>query len=170
MIDSIATINLMPMGVMRDLRLEVDDHYGRFYAMDNRLVLVLEVMKDVEVKIVSYPEATYKIDIIVIDVPPHYGMLLSRQWIGLVGGSIQLDFSYATVPVNGKQIRIKREPRSPHIIECLKNQPMINICDTEVGNFTIQITKSKLQNNCQIIDHTMKHHADIWKFFDGACS
>lgn len=78
MIDIGATINVMPLGVMKELGLEVDDNYGTCYAMDNRSVPVVGVLKDLEIKIASYREDTYKIDITVIDVPPSYGMLLSR--------------------------------------------------------------------------------------------
>lgn len=117
MIDSGATINVMPVGFMKELGMGTHTTFGKCYAMDNRSVLVVGVMKDVEFKLVACPEASYKIDITVVDVPPNYGMLLSRQWLNLIGGHVQLDLSYATIPVNGHEVRIEREPRSLYIIE-----------------------------------------------------
>ena len=49
------------------------------YAMDNREVPVVEMINGMEVKIAAFHEATYKIDVVVVDAQPHYGMLLSRQ-------------------------------------------------------------------------------------------
>ena len=37
-------------------------------------------------------------DILVIDVPDKWGVLLFRKWGATLGGSIQMDWNYATVP------------------------------------------------------------------------
>lgn len=78
MIDSRAAASVMPYWVMQELVLSVSTLYGKCYAMDNREVPLVGTMKDVEVKIAAFPEATYKMDVIVTDIKPHYGMLLSR--------------------------------------------------------------------------------------------
>jgi len=44
-------------------------------------------------------------DIVVADVPPKFGMLLSRGWIKRLGGTLQNDLSYATVPIFGGESR-----------------------------------------------------------------
>lgn len=106
MIYSKAAANVMPYGVMKELGLSVSTLYGKCYAMDNREVLVVGTIKDVEIKIAAFPEATYKVDVIVIDTKPHYGMLLSRQWVAIVGGNVQLDLSYATIPINGSLVKL----------------------------------------------------------------
>lgn len=56
--------------------------------MDNRSILVIGILKDLKVKLANFLEATYKVDITVVDVPPNYGMLLSRQCIVIVGGNV----------------------------------------------------------------------------------
>ena len=40
-------------------------------------------------------------DIVVADIPPKFGMLLSRTWAKKVGGSLQMDLTYATIPMFG---------------------------------------------------------------------
>lgn len=117
MIDSGAAANVMPYGVMKELGLSVTTVYGKCYAMDNREVPIIGTMKDVEVKIAAFPEATYKMDVIVTDTKPHYGMLLSRQWAAAVWGNVQLDLSYATIPIGGNQVKLHREPWAPKVIE-----------------------------------------------------
>jgi len=71
MIDSGVAMNIMPIAVMKELGMWVDTTYGQCYAMDNRSIPVVGIMKDVEIKLASHPEATYNIDITVVDIPPY---------------------------------------------------------------------------------------------------
>ena len=49
-------------------------------------------------------------DVVVVDLPPVYGMLLSRRWSAGLGGQLQMDLSYATIPnSDGAMVRIYRE-------------------------------------------------------------
>jgi hypothetical protein len=36
---------------------------------------------------------------VVIDIPNSWGMLLSRKFTAHLGGSLQMDLSYATIPI-----------------------------------------------------------------------
>ena len=50
-------------------------------------------------------------DVVVIDLPLAYGMLLSRKWAAGLGGYLMMDLSYLCVPnSDGALIRINREP------------------------------------------------------------
>ena len=40
-------------------------------------------------------------DVVVTDITPKFGMLLSRYWAKKVGGTLQMDLTYATIPVFG---------------------------------------------------------------------
>ena len=60
-------------------------------------------------------------DIVVADVPHRFGMLLSRSWIKMLGGTLQMDLTYAIVPVfGGEQRRIYREVQLAYIISHIK--------------------------------------------------
>ena len=48
-------------------------------------------------------------DIVVADIPPNYGMLISRSWGAKLQGSLQLDMSYASIIVFGKPSKLYRE-------------------------------------------------------------
>ena len=39
-------------------------------------------------------------DVVVIDVPDNWGLLLSRKWATTLGGYIQMDWTYATIPTS----------------------------------------------------------------------
>lgn len=50
-------------------------------------------------------------DIVVLDVLDPWGMLLSRKCVASLGGSIQMDLSYATIPAcESTYVTLYREP------------------------------------------------------------
>jgi len=55
-------------------------------------------------------------DIVVADIPPKYVMLLSLSWGAKLQGSLQLDMSYATIPLFGQQRRLYRETLMKYMV------------------------------------------------------
>ena len=55
------------------------------------------------------PEKSLVMDVVVANVPPKFGMLLSRSWAAKLKGTLQMDLSYATIPIFGEQRRLYRE-------------------------------------------------------------
>ena len=55
-------------------------------------------------------------DIVVANIPPKYGMLLSRSWGAKLGGSLQLDMSYATISVFGQPKKLYREALMKYVV------------------------------------------------------
>ena len=55
-------------------------------------------------------------DIVVADIPPKYGMLLSRSWGEKLQGSLQLDMSYATIYVFGQPKKLYRETLMKYMV------------------------------------------------------
>ena len=69
----------------------------------------------------SCPDLNTMMDVVVIDLPPVYGMLLSRKWDASLGGYLMMDLSYACIPnSNGNLIRICREPFIDGYLETTK--------------------------------------------------
>ena len=62
-------------------------------------------MKVVVVTLSQLPMKSVVLDFIVAAIPPKFGMLLSRSWAKKVGGTLQMDLSYATIPVFGEEQR-----------------------------------------------------------------
>ena len=52
------------------------------------------------------PMKSVVMDILVADVSPKFGMMLSRSWIKNLGGTLQMDLTYATILVFGGEQRI----------------------------------------------------------------
>jgi hypothetical protein len=117
LMDSGASHNLMPKAVMEELGLEVTRAYHDLYSFDSRRVQCLGVIKDLVVSLFQLPMKSMVMDIVVADVPPKFGMLLSRSWIKRLGGTLQMDLTYATIPVfGGEHRRLYREAQLAYIV------------------------------------------------------
>ena len=114
-------------------------------------------------------------DIVVADIPPKFGLLLSRSWSKRMGGTLQMDLIYATIPMFGGQTnRIYREKQLAYIISNesnLVNHP-IYVVDTDFGSCILQIDDSQ-QTSVQLTKPTYQQREEvtttIWTmYFDGA--
>ena len=80
MLDSGASHNLMPKSLMEKLNLDVTRPYKDLFSFDSTQVKCLGLIKDMCVTLVQYPAKSILMDIVVVDIPPKYGMLLPRSW------------------------------------------------------------------------------------------
>ena len=80
MLDSGASHNLMPKFVMERLGLEITKPYKDLYSFDSSRVKCLGLIKDLCVNLVQVPAKYQVMGIVVVDIPPKYGMILSRSW------------------------------------------------------------------------------------------
>ena len=101
MLDFGASHNLMPYSVMEKLNLDITRPYKDMFSFDSSQVKCVRLIKDLCVSLVQYPAKTILMDIVVADIPPKYGTLLSRSWGSKLQGSLQLDMLYATILVFG---------------------------------------------------------------------
>jgi len=118
-------------------------------------------------------------DIVVVDVPPKFGILLSRSWIKILGRTLYMDLTYATILVfGGEHRRLYREAQLAYII-CDEanptNHPIFSL-DTDLGSNILQLTDVP-QPPLEIRKHSITFCEDspptsfVWKmFFDGASS
>jgi hypothetical protein len=143
LMDSGASHNLMPKIVMEEMRLEVTRAYHDLYSFDSRRVQCLGIIKDLVVSLFQLPMKSMVMDIVVADVPPKFGMLLSRSWIKRLGGTLQMDLTYATIPVfGGEHRRLYREAQLAYIIsdEANPTNHPIFALDTDLGSSLLQLT------------------------------
>jgi hypothetical protein len=85
MYDSGASSNIITKNVMNMLNLKITRPYHNVCAMDSREVETHGIILNLQVKLAAYPNITFPMDILVIDVPDAWGMLLSRKWAATVG-------------------------------------------------------------------------------------
>jgi ribonuclease HI len=149
------------------------------YSFDSRKVKCLGVIKYLVVTMFQLPMKSVVMDIVVANVPPKFGMLLSRSWIKILGGTFQMDLSYATILVfGGEHIRLYREAQLAYIIndeENPTNHPIFAL-DTDLGSSMLQLTDSP-QPPIETKKKSITYFEDpppntsFWKIiFDGASS
>ena len=76
-------------------------------------------------------------DIVVADIPPKFGLLLSQSWSKILGGTLQMDLTYATIPMfGGETKRLYRENQLAYIISNERNSVNhpIYAVDTDFGS------------------------------------
>jgi hypothetical protein len=81
-------------------------------------------------------------DIVVSYVPPNFGMSLSRSWIKRLGGALQMDLSYDTIPVfRSEHRRLYREAKLAYSISDEGNQTNHHIydVDTDLGSIIFHL-------------------------------
>ena len=80
MFDSGASHNLMPKTIMEGLGLDITRPYKDLFSFDSKQIKCLGLIKDLVVSLHQIPEKNLIMDVVVADVPPKFGMLLSRSW------------------------------------------------------------------------------------------
>jgi hypothetical protein len=100
MLDSGAGANMMSLKVMRQLGLETTRPYRNVCGIESRAIPTHGVVENVKVHLARYPEIVLLIDIVVVDVPDVWGMLLSRKFVAMLGGTLQMDLTGINIPMD----------------------------------------------------------------------
>jgi hypothetical protein len=80
------------------------------------------MIKDLVVNLSQNPVKSILMDVFIVDIPAKYGMLFSRSWGANLGGSLQLDMTYATILIFGGQFtRLYRETRLEYTVSDPQN-------------------------------------------------
>jgi hypothetical protein len=174
-----ASHNLMPKTVMDEIGMKITKTYHDLYSFDSRKVKFLGVIKDLVVTLFQFPMKSMVMDILVDNVPPKFGILLSISWIKILGGTLQMNLSYATILVfGGENRRLYREAQIAYIIsdEANPTNHTIFAVDTDLGSNILQLTDAP-QTPIEIRKQPIKtcetppQNNLVWKmYFDGASS
>ena len=107
----------MPKVVMEALGLSITRPYHDLFAFDSRAIQCLGVIKYLVVNLAQLPMKSVMMDVVVADIAPKFGMLLSRSWEKRVGGRLQMDLSFATIPIfRGEKRRLYREVQLAYLV------------------------------------------------------
>jgi len=108
-LDSRESHNLIPKVVMDQLGLDIMRPYKDLFSFDSRKVKCLGFIKYLVVSLAQMPTNNMVMDVVVVDIPPKSGMLLSSSWAMKLKVNLQMDMSYATIPVFVQDRRLYRE-------------------------------------------------------------
>jgi hypothetical protein len=95
------------------------DHMEMCVDIDSKRVKVYGLCENVEVILIDFPHITLHMNIIVIDVPDTWGMLLSRSWFAALGGFLSIDLTHAQIPMGDATFEIldSRERADKYVME-----------------------------------------------------
>jgi hypothetical protein len=102
MVDSSAFSNVMPLKVCEKLNVKIEEYDIQIIQLDKTRVKVIGELKNFLIRMSSNPKIHQTIDIIVVDIPDTYGMLLSRDWSSMLKGYFSTDWSHLWLPYNGQ--------------------------------------------------------------------
>ena len=129
------------------------------------------------VNISQLPMKSVMMDVVVADIEPKFGMLLSRYWAKRVGGTHQMDLSYATIPIFvGEQWRLYREVQMAYLVSDSDNPANHPIYAMEegLGSCMLHLSNADTSGVLQVekkrpVYHTTKKEDELWKmYFDGS--
>ena len=132
---------------MEALGLSITKPYHDLYAFDFWAVKCLGVINDMVVSLAQLPMKSVIMDVVVADITPKFGLLLSRSWAKKVGGTLQMDLSYATIPVfGGENRRLYRELQFSYIVTDDKNPTnhRLYAIDKDLGTCMLHFTSCSL--------------------------
>jgi hypothetical protein len=99
MLDTGVGANMMSLKVMQQMGLKVTRPYRNVCGFESKAIPTHGVIENIEVQLKEFPEKTVHIDIIVVDVPNVWEMLLSRKFGAMIGGSLEMDLTFLRLPL-----------------------------------------------------------------------
>jgi hypothetical protein len=99
MLDSGVDANMMSLKVMQQLGLKVTQPYRNVCGFESKAITTHGVVENVEVCLKEYPKKVIHNDIVIVDVPDVWGMLLSRKFATMLGGTLEMDLTYVNLPL-----------------------------------------------------------------------
>ena len=79
MLYSATSQNLMPRRIMDQLGLDMTRRYKDIFSFDSNKFKCLGLIKDLFISLAQIPTKTLVMDLVVDDIPPNFGMVLSRS-------------------------------------------------------------------------------------------
>jgi hypothetical protein len=161
--DSGASSNVMPLSVCKKLNvvpLKSDKHVIQ---LDMTQFKVIGELKDVMIRISTHPTFVQVIDIIVVNIPEAYGLLLSRDCSKKINRYFSMDWAHLWLPLKGykNMIRIDRETYLKYMVTDLEtpNKPLSTdfpiqgsySYESYFGNFTPLLSDVPINQNFELI-------------------
>ena len=97
-VNSSASSTMMLYTITKRLHVIPEKTGTRIMQIDRTNAKVIRVLKYVLIRMAAKPQYTQVIDIVVVDIPEAYGMLLSRDWLAKLNGYFSTNWSHLLLP------------------------------------------------------------------------
>jgi hypothetical protein len=135
--DSGASSNVMPYSLIQKLNVFPEKSSTRIIKLDRSNVKFMGELKYVTIRLTLNPRVQLVIDIIVVDIPEAYGLLLRKDWSAKLQGYFSTNWSHLWIPYKGRMyhIRVDNEAHMKHTVMKIegKNKP-INFAHSILAN------------------------------------
>jgi hypothetical protein len=166
MLDSGASSNVMTKKVMEQLNLRISRPYHNICAMDSKTIEVHGLIKGLQVHLAAFPDIQIEMDIVVIDVLDAWGMFLSRKTTADLGGSIQMDLTYVTIPTpDGAMFRLNKELERKYHVEDTK-KPINEFVYHELDMGCYEVPSNFLASLKEKLKDELPSVCNVWDIMD----
>jgi hypothetical protein len=144
----------MPYSVCKKLNAEHWMRKTKIIQLDKSQVKVFRELKDVLIRLSSNSKVHQTIDIMVVDIPEAYGVILRRYWSTKLNGYFSTDWSHLWLPYKGQsnKIKVERENYMKHTVTDLNDtNEMVMFTRYILGNFSFDTFFEELEDE---LSHT----------------
>ena len=123
LVDSRASSNVMPYSVYKKLNARPQICKTNIIQLDRSHVNILGELKDALIHLSSNSKVHQTIDIIVVDIPEAYRVILSRDWSAKLNGYFATEWSHLWLPYKGhpNKIKVEHEHYMKHMVTNLND-------------------------------------------------
>ena len=129
----------MPLSVCKQINGQPKPTTGQVLQLERTTVKVIGEMEDVLIHLYADERVCQYIDIVVVDIPDAYGLVLSRAWSTKLEGYFASDWLHMWFPHKGckNQIKVFKEYQMKYNVTLLegKNEPVNSV----LGNYFLEL-------------------------------
>lgn len=124
LVDSGASSNTFLKTVCIKLNVQHQKSAVHIVQLDRSQVEVIDELNQVNIRISSNPTVCQVIDILVVDIPKFYGLIISKDWWEKLHGYFKTNLSHMWLPYNSKrnQIMVEWERHQKYIVMELEGE------------------------------------------------
>jgi len=109
LVDSGAATIIMPKAVCDVMGLLMIRTSTGVLQLDSTPIKIVGVIKDIVLKIHNCPSVVITQEVVVVELPPLFGLCLSREFIAKIGGYLAMDYTHYLIPCGNKRVRLNNE-------------------------------------------------------------
>jgi hypothetical protein len=155
----------MPLSICKRINGQPIPSPSQIIQLDRTVVKVIGELKDVLIRLSSDPRVCQFIDIMVVDIPEAYGLILSRDWSAKLNGYFATNWSHLWLPHQNRQnqIKILREPHMKQNVTQLegKNED-VAFSSSVLGNYFLEIEPGNYKS--EEVSHISDKQPELLQF------
>ena len=159
MVDLGASSNVMPLSIYKKLNATWETCPIQIVQLDKSKVKVVGRLKNVLLRLSADPRIHQTIDIVIIDIPETYGMLLRRYWSEKLKGYFATDWSHLWLPLNGhpNKCKVDREPfMKQTVTDFDSSNESVSFFSNQIEHFTFDTFFGDLHVDVSPVENVQK--------------